>query len=41
MSGAKPRKKKKQKTKEQYIDEILIELDKDLSNVKLNIEKKR
>ena len=38
MSDAKSRKKKnEQKTKEKYIDKKIIELIKDLSNLKLNI----
>ena len=32
--------KKKQKTKEEEITEVLIDLEKDLSNLKLNIVKK-
>ena len=40
MSSAKPRKRKEKKTKEQYIDEMLMELEKGLSNIRLNIEKK-
>ena len=34
-------KKQQQKTKEEYLGEILEELEKDLSSFKLTIEKKR